>query len=270
MRITILSLLTLVSVSVFSQEITFDSAAENLKANVKSIDYKSYKVRKDGSEHLKYFKRYQFDRRGHLVEKINFGYDNQPDSRELYKYQNLHLTEVNVLKSTGKKDKTTRYDYDNTGKLRRITKTNYSGDVEYEILYEYDTRGRLIKKEKNIPSISYTLTESFVYNNDIPKPVIKHKKTRIGSTKETYKYDEQNRLIEKSEYNAVGELYNTIKYSYNEKGDKISLDKYDDKGNKTYWETYVYQYDDKGNWTQKTTYKKGEKFSVEKREITYY
>ncbi len=271
MKLYYLFSLFILSLSLHAQEISYDSAADNLHGKVKEIDYKNFKFRSStGEKELKYFNRYRFDKSGNLVEKIKFGYDNKPDTKALYKYNDGHLISIIEQKTTGKNDKVTHYYYDTKGKPKKVIKKNQRGDVEYEIIYTYDNQDRIIKKEKKIPNISYSMVETFVYHSKHPKPYVKNKKTRIGTSKETYEYDAKNRLIKKSEYNAIGELFSYIQYAYDKEGNKISLDKFDEKGKKTYSETYEYQYDSHHNWTKKITYKKGKKDSVEIRKITYY
>jgi len=70
-RITLL----LYSLSFSAQDITFDSAAENLSGKVRSIEYKNYKVRKNSdTPEMKYSGKYVFDTSGNLTEKINYGW----------------------------------------------------------------------------------------------------------------------------------------------------------------------------------------------------
>jgi YD repeat-containing protein len=109
----------------------------------------------------------------------------------------------------------------------------------------------------------------------------------------TYKYDENNRLIE--ELHIDGTKYNRIEYKYNDKGQIISRVEHNERGGITYktdctydeldnldTETsfyrgkntfnysYVYEYDNQGNWINKRSLSDNKTFSLQIRVITYY
>jgi len=266
-----ITFLLLVSISLvgFSQENSIDLKTENLKGNVLSFQNKTFILDKDsGDEALKYNEKYIFDKSGSIISIENFGTQPTLISKDLFVYKNGRLVTVTTYNSTGSTDKSTQYEYDDTGKIEAQKKMNSSGKLQYHTTYLYNKAGQLAGQHKLIPSINYTMKENYAYNSK-GQLLEKAKIARIGTTKETYAYNEVGLMSKKSEYNAMGELFSVIAYQYNDYDDKIDLKKYDATGSLNYFEKYEYVYDSKGNWIERTSFEKGEKVSVEKRKITY-
>lgn len=267
-KLTILTFLLTVFIS-YSQQNNYTLKTENLKGDVMSYQKETFIIDKTTQElTLKYKEKKVFNHKGAIIRIENYGNDATLDSKELYTYKNDKLTIVTTFNSTGKKDKSTLYEYDDLGRLVAQKKVNSTGKPQYLTTYLYNQKGLLAAQHKLIPSINYTMKESYTYNAKGQKIEIA-KTARIGTTKVQFSYNGKGQLIKKSEYNAMGELYSVIKYEYNSNDDKISLKKYDADGLMTYDEKYEYTYDPKGNWVQKLSFEKGEKVSVEKREIIY-
>lgn len=81
-----------------------------------------------------------------------------------------------------------------------ITENHSTEHLSSRSLFEYDEKGNIIKKQK----ISY------------------EEEGNIRFTKtHTYKYDDQNNILEECEYYKEGELYCKITYEYDERGNEI-------------------------------------------------
>ncbi len=253
----------------FSQQNTIDLKSKNLKGKIQSFEKTTYLVDKT-SKNLtqKYKENYVFNATGSLISIESFGDDSQLDSKETYSYNQAKLSLHSVFSSTGKIDKTTQYEYDEIGQLITQKKYNKSEKLQYETSFIYNQKGLLSAKHKLIPSINYTMKQHYKY--DVKDQLIEISKiARIGTTKETFEYNDKGLQSKKSEYNAMDELYSYINYFYNKENDKTDLKKYDTEGALTYFENYEYTYDNYGNWTECTSFEKGEKVSVEKRKLTY-
>jgi hypothetical protein len=258
-----------ISFTLLSQQKSNSLIGENLKGSIKSFEIKTLIVDKaTGELTQKYAEKHFFDSLGNLEKIENYGYDTKLDTKTVFNYENGFLMAETTYNASGKKDKTTLYEYDADKRLSTQKKYNNLGKLQYQITYFYNQQGQLSAEHKLIPSINYTMKESFKYDES-GNMIEASKATRIGASKETFTYNNQGQITKKSEYNAMGELFSIITYDYNEQGDKVSLKKYDALGELTYFEDYQYQYDSKANWTERANFEKGKKVSVEKRTFTY-
>jgi hypothetical protein len=269
-NLILLAVILFLHLSSYSQGISFNLKNDNLKGQVHTVYHKTFKVRASGEMQQKYAVKSTYATNGDLTSVENYGYDTKLDSKELYNYKGGKLEKISLLNSVGKEDKTTQFSYNNKQILIAQKKQDSKRNIEHETTYKYNEKGLLLSKTKTIPSIDYTMTESYVYDNRTNQMVVKAKKARIGATKETFEYNKKGLVSKKSEYNAIGELFSVITYKYNKNNDKISLDKFNPKGEKTYFETYDYVYDVKGNWIKRISFEKGKKVSQETRDISYY
>ena len=268
-KLLLLPLLFL-SFSVYSQYKTVSLQSENLKARVQSYSKKTFVIAKNSNELTqKYNVTYSFNKKGTIERIENFRENQKLDSKEIFEYENALLSKHILFNSIGTIGKKTLFEYDSNGNL--ISQKKYSGQdkLQYDTSYLYNLKGQLTAQQKLIPSINYTMKESYKYD-DFNNLIVRTKTARIGTTKETFRYNSKALPIKKSEYNAMGELFSVIVYEYNLQNDKTSLKKYDANNTMNYYESYEYVYDSKGNWTEKTSFEKGEKVSLEKRTINYY
>jgi hypothetical protein len=254
----------------YTQNISIDLKSENLKGKVKSYTKKTQvKSKEDDSFVLKYHEKHVFNKDGSLKSIENYGNDQKLDSKEIFEYESQNLVQITQYNATSSIGKTTLFDYNENGKLVSKKKFNSQGKLQYEISYVYNKKNQLTTQQKLIPSINYSMKEDYKYDSK-GNMIERIKKVRIGNTKELFEYNHKNLPIKKSEYNSLGELYSVISYKYNNQDDKVSLEKRDNTGELTYYESYSYQYDHKKNWTEKISYEKDVKVSVEKRIIEYY
>jgi len=257
------------SLSAHSQYKTISLSSENLKGKVASYTNKTYLVSKDSKElQLRYNERFAFNAKGNIISIENFKENLKVDSKEVFEYKNGLLSKHTVYNSLGTQGKSSGFEYDTNGKLISEKKYNRQGKLQYDTSYLYNKKGQLTAQQKLIPSINYTMKENYKYD-DFNHLIVRTKTARIGTTKETFRYNSKGLPVKKSEYNAMGELYSVIIYEYNDQNDKISLKKYDADNQMNYDENYEYLYDSNGNWTQKISYEKGKKSHVEKRVINY-
>ncbi len=109
----------------------------------------------------------------------------------------------------GKKSYTT---YDEVGNI--YTTTDFNGD---SISYQYDAQNRLIKKEFSTASGQVPVTFTYTPSGQIDKIV-----DARGTT--TFKYDERNRLISRTDPNGVYLASgNTIEYGYDAAGNRTEV-----------------------------------------------
>lgn len=196
----------------------------------------------------------------------------------------------------------TIYEYDNVNNKRYFYfyPENGSNDTIISIL---DENGVLLERKMNIPIIG-KCTYKYIYNDSertYSKIHITSNDNGEDSTflvetffldsnwniYESYKFNRENKLLEKMTYefdnkgNIIKyETYNedqllikATKYNYNDRGDIIE-DKfiiYQDDYESLDSHTFKYKYDSKGNWIKKTRYNMDGSFSdITKREIEYY
>lgn len=257
------------SLSVYSQNKTISLASENLKGKVGSHTTKTFLITNNSTDLLlKYNIKYTFNKKGNIVSIENFKENQTLDSKEVFEYDNGKLSKQSLFNRLGTVGKSSQFEYDSNSNLVSEKKYNRQGKLQYDTSYLYNQKGQLTAQQKLIPSINYTMKENYTYD-DFDNLIVRTKAARIGTTKETFRYDANGLPIKKSEFNAMGELFSVIVYEYNEQNDKISLKKYDATNNMNYYENYEYVYDTKANWTEKTSFEKGKKTRVEKRVINY-
>jgi len=270
MKNLILIPLLFLSLIVHSQYKTPSLDTENLKGKIASYTTKTFLVSKNSDILLlKYHVKYTFYKKGNIASIENYRDGEKLDSKEIFEYENGKLAKHTIYNSTGTVSKTSLFSYDSNGNLASQKKYTGQEKLQYDTSYLYNKKGQLTTQQKLIPSINYTMKESYKYD-DFDNLIIRTKTARIGTTKETFRYDSKGQPVKKSEYNAMGELFSVIIYEYNEQNDKTRLKKYDAANKMTYHESYEYVYDANGNWVEKISSEKGKKVSEEKRNIKYY
>ena len=253
----------------FSQQNNINLKSENLRGHIQSYQNKTFIVdNATKTEILKYNEKYLFNINGMINSIENFGDDAILNSKEIYEYKNEKISVLTTYNALGHVDKSTLYEYDDEKRLVTQKKINNTGKLQYHTTYLYSRKGFLVGQHKLIPSINYTMKESYAYDSQ-GQMIEKAKIARIGTTKETFLYNEIGQQIKKSDFNAMGELFSVITYTFNSYNDKTDLKKYDADGTMTYFESYKYTYDENGNWIERISFEKGEKVSIEKRVIVY-
>lgn len=264
----ILAILFLFNTMLWAQQ---DNEVDKIIGNVRSIESKTYKVKDYLPEtnpnyfYIKYYSRAGFVSNIKFMGEVGF-----MDSEEVYTYQNDgKILKIETLKSNGKINKTTSFEYDVFNNLLSEKKLNYKYDIESQSTYLYDGSQKLISKDQHFSKINYTTKDRYMYNDQNQLTEIS-KEDSSGITREIFTYYPNGMLFTKDEYNSKNEKFSSILYEYNVQGDKISLFKFDISGELTYFEQYEYQYDATGNWTEKKSYTKGDLTSIEKRVLVYY
>ena len=168
------------------------------------------------------------DKLGNTYEYVYEAYTYDIDGRVLTCWGN------NILQSFGliEANSTIAMEYDDLGRVSKITVYGYSGDIRGIFVPEYDSLGNKIAL---------------------------HITTNSSEEKSTYEYDENGRCIASEEYSQMcGRVYHT--YTYNENGVLIQ-----DKENRPWdaWDTHPeitteYIYDDNGFLIQKIAARVGE------------
>ena len=150
--------------------------------------------------------------------------------------------------------KTIHYKYNQVGKL--IQSDEYINDqYSFKNLYSYDEKGRF-SKMNTIPineEDSLTSQTTFSYNDkyyDMVETTTYPKRKSITNVVISYKYDNQNNLIE-MEYN-IDKVATKIVFTYNENKDEISKKIFSD-GEEQSEEIYEYEYDKHHNPIKKRT-----------------
>jgi len=248
-----------------------NTLSDQIKGKVKSIESKTFLVKNNliDSQPNYYFIK-SFNIAGFPTQIQYMGDDEILDSEEVFTYTNSgKISKIETLKKNGSINKTISVEYDANDNVIREIKVNYKYDVESETTYLYNDSNVLLSKKQQFPTIKFSTTDLYFYNDLLQIREIQ-KATPDGNSKEVYSYNEKGYLLEKAEYDISNKIFSSIMYEYNLLGDKISLFKFDPSGEMTYFEQYEYVYDNKGNWTEKKTYVKGDFMSIEKRVIKYY
>lgn len=256
--------------TLFAQNHMVNRETENLKGEVQSFEQKTYIISKDsGKEVLKYVVKYTFEKDGKIDKIEHFNTDRTLISYDDYLYENQLLTQIINYNTAGLISQKTIFTYDNQNLLIREKKYSKEDKLQYETSYNYNEENQLEGINKNMPQINYQLIEKYKYDqeNNITEII---KINRIGESKDLFAYNEKKLLAEKKSYNALGELFDHIAYTYNEFSDKTGLKKFEADNSMSYFENYKLVYDNNKNWVERKNFKKNQLFSIETRQITYF
>jgi len=257
---------------------TEDLREYELKGNVKSLEYATYEAIDKSGEIIADKEptylgvtKILFDKNGNKTEwnnnrKIPTGI---MSDKSIYIYDGDKLIKEEYYDSDNKKVLYT-YEYNKEGYKSKKIKIMDNGETIDKVIYEYNSKGKLIKETEDMSDLSPDLMVS------------------------TYKYDEKGNLIEYSSFSDYSEAF--IKYKYNDKNQLIEVKKplieegeyteyliYDNNDNlleKRYTNTGYYEdwkeaheryeLDKQGNWIKKIKYEDNRPKEITLRTIEYY
>ena len=212
----------------------FDVETYDYDSSVRCVKITYY----DGSGRIYEYETIDYDEAGGFTKSSGNG-----DYYEVYDASGYCIKRVDYermgygIESTSVKNFERIHEYENDGSGRHIKETfYYNGPYEaYENYYtfEYDSDGRMLKGAKVFDEDYYSYG-SVTYVYDSEGRVIKENDT-------TYEYDSAGRPIKET-----ADFYGSLTVGeYNDNGDVVKRNYYDDAGNVMFWEAY--EYDPKGN-----------------------
>ena len=164
---------------------------------------------------------------------------------------NVHITEQIIfqpdgsimLKTTTKYYDTYRMDstYDNRNVLMGVRKKVYND--QGLLIREHSTN-----KMGNYPKNQFNIAYKYDNNNNLIEKVEYNDKRKLTS-KEEYKYNTTNKLVEIREYNSLNQCEGYDTYKYDRNGNKIES-KYYNFFSRKFTYIHAYQYNDKGDVTR--------------------
>lgn len=278
-----------------SDKQTEDLQKYELKGNVKSIEYATYKAVEESGrivagKELSYegTKKILFDKKGNVTEiatseplpnrflntKTTYIYEGDKLVREDYEeYYTDHRP----------KDKRMSYiyEYDNKGHKSKKKIILPNGSTRDEIIYKYNSKGQLIRTEENIAGEYLVFSEKNYQYDEKGNLIV------LGADdknfNEFFKYNENNQLIE-HRTPIISEEYSSDPIPDIKVGERIEYSEYDSKGNligkrntttkledKWIEVSYSrYESDSKGNWVKRIYFQDATPKSVTIRTIEYY
>lgn len=160
-----------------------------------------------------------YDKYGNIAQKIEKRFDENKKviTRKVYERENLIIAEensydengnlcekvINNSKTKGQMRETKRYNsFNKVVEHSRIFvgEPKVSSLLSSNSFFEYDEKGNLIKKYKTSREEDGCVRHRDMY---------------------TYKYNEQNNILEECEYDSLGGIYCKTTYEYDEKGNEI-------------------------------------------------
>jgi len=156
----------------------------------------------------------KYDDEGKLIEYI-YSRENGTCTKTIYKYDEKGLKIEEVEYEDDILEFTKKFKYDGEGRMLEDCQYDAEGELEYKNSYQYDNKGNLIE-------------DRFEENG-------------VFHSKETFKYDDYGKRIEKSVYNEDGDLW--YEMVYNEVGQEKA------KPSSLYH--YEIENDKHGNWVKK-------------------
>lgn len=208
-----------------AQPVIREPDSNKIRANhIRSItvyEY-SYTDKRGNMLHRQYYK--QFDRKGHVTQKFDFGPGRGPYRTE-FKYDHSGSLAASLTYDPYEGGVfSTTYQYDASG--NNVERAHYDlyGRLEYKNLYKFDEQGKPLEQG------TYALSSKF-------------------STKDEYNYDSTGNLLGAKLYYTDGKMACRIQYVYNEKGVPVEMMRYDGKDT-NFTCKYLYKYDRKGNMVE--------------------
>ncbi len=167
----------------------------------------------------------KYDDEGELEYTYEYTYDDKGNETQVKLYTGYYGSSSNDYKIT--------YEYDKKGNKTKAVKYDGYGEVEYEYNYKYDKNGNITYSENANEMFSYLLENSDIKlaDTDEDSPIeTKYKYDNKGNLTEEvwsigkhtlykykYKYDKDNILISRKEYDLKNEISETITYEYGER-----------------------------------------------------
>lgn len=212
--------------------------------------------------------RFEFNEQGKEVKQINFDHYDQEDDSVEYRYDaegrksaEIILQGGEVLESkyffydadgkvvSGRKEymagniDTIEFEYDENNKLSVRRLIDDDGDVETVETFEY-ANGLLIRQAVFDGSDNLISEDLYEYNekNDLTS-LLRRNTLDEEEHREVTEYDEKGRKEVIKQYDAVGNLVERTRYTYDEK-DHVSLEENEDGHRHSF---ISFEYDEKGN-----------------------
>lgn len=252
---------------------------KNINGNIKSISKRTYRY-EDGNKgkwdmdnHAYLFTSgmmhdydIDFDKNGCILKKITYKIRiSKTDSiRDQYMYEyksNHYLDKAYQLYQNSTFKKVITYEYDSKDRLIKLDKNkgNKYGDGHYE--YDYDTNGFLTQETFFNSNGDPNFKIVYKNNNHGLKEIAQRstynsrKRAWIKGDRNEFKYNEQQQLIELLKYLKDGRRTAKNQYEYDEFGN-IKIETRFDKSDKIAFKIkYEFEYDNKNNWINCIVYK---------------
>ena len=287
----------------FAQTVN-DLSEQKLVGRVKALTEYSFKLKrlhgKTQSE-LTGKNKYIYNDAGNKINEFTYNADGTLDTRSVLNYNSDSLLEQeDGYNADGSPGFTNIYKYDSRGNLESISlydgsavmflkticrydaarneteEINYVQEVEKnktrdvvlnKTVWQRDEKGNITKEQYLEGGVVLRAT-SFIY--DTKGNIIERSKTENGFTlKTTYKFDNKDRQVEETQYDAHGNVAMRITTAYDDKGDDVE-ENYYEKGTRLQMHTvFQYTYDKQGNWIRKMELDNNRPAALTDREIEY-
>ena len=173
-------------------------------------------------------------------------YLKKPRRREhVYKYEGDRLTEELFYGTSRHLSQRKYYEYDDRGNMVYCKYCWIGGEIIYEIWCEYDEDNRKIREDCKNYDLKDNSVSHYYYDKNGRVYLLKDKSDLAGEMCHHRKYDHQGNIIAERHFSKGYEYDSKTVYIYNEVGQKIRTEFYDDKGILT--DYLVHEYDSKSH-----------------------
>lgn len=220
-----------------------------LYGDVASLSIRLYSAKDSFGEMVKdgfyYYRTYKFNTKGDVTEECYRNEDGSIIWKDVYQYDaNGNTTAYTEYRSDGSLYGKSTWKYSPEGLLLDNTRYDGDGTISYKYVYEYDAAGNEVKCSRY--GENYTLREvtkrKYEGNNQTELAVYNGAGELQSMSKRQYN-DDGNVTLEAS-YGVGGALQDKYVTTYNEKGLRYSVKRYNADG--LAWEDFYY-YDEAGN-----------------------
>lgn len=224
---------------------------------------------------------YRKDNKGNKIEENRYNSNGELFEKQVYVYDERDiLIEDNIYRSDGKLSFKTIYKSDHKNNIVEEDVYNSKGKLKSKTINRYDknrNKIEMILSKENDEDYGFKSSYKFDENNYMIEEATYSLKDKL-KYKFTYKLDKSGNVIEENSYDSNNELQGTSISKYDKYGNEEErqykaikeVDNYKGEPNGTTNRKYKYKYDENGNWIEKIEYVNYIPKKIIEREIEYY
>jgi len=245
-----------------------DSASYKVDAKGNRIDWNTYKG--DGSLEWNYNREY--DLQGNLIESNEF-LKGALKSRHTYKYDDRgNVKEENTFEGDGRLKLKELFKYDDNKNVIEITDYNRTGVFKARYTYAYDSRGNQVEEKEYDDEFSNKFKKIHTKYDNENNVIEVTQYNEKGKVTYECKLDKWGNHTSDATYKPDGTLLEKIeqKYKYDDRGNETENDRINTKGKPALRTKSIYTYDHEGNWFIKIVYENDKPKRITERIFDYY
>jgi len=198
----------------------------------------------------------------------------KPFSKNVFKYDaNGNMTELVNYTGDGKLASTIRYTYDVNGILVKEETLLGNGTVDLVSSIKTDPNGNKIEQDDVRPMGNILFNYKYFYKYDEKGQLIERVALRGNGTllfRYNFHYDDRGNRTEWIQTGPDSSVVGKVTYKFNENNNMIEETRFSKDGVATAVYTYAYEYDKRNNWIRQKKMQDGKLVEIKERDYKYY